>query len=519
MKNKILLFIAVLITFFSVSAKCQDAHIYYNLFNDSITYIKGGKQVKKLRIRKGQEVQLHLTEFNPFVNNIDFKMVETTDNTGSGLLGAGGMTSLMGGMLPGLGNIIPGGGEGLLGGGGIPLFDAPLLVLNDSVISIKNLFSGSRGSEQVDLANQTMKEINILINDAAAIHQQLMVYERAVQVSKLAIVNTDVLIHNTNLRPSLIKNMCQEYYDAVFQQSQQGTISINDLLSWQNLPAQYELSTARLKSKQGELGAKVALLEGLSKDLTSNPIDNEAYRQYTRTLIDTQLKARGVRDQLKDITTKAAVPSNLPSTQEMGQLQMKLAEVVSNDFTYNTTIKPTADQVSLDIKLLRNQVGGDTSGLLVKERNLKMEVRGGLKVNASAGISFGQFFEPSQRFSVNNGIIVAETEGTFTPSLTSFLHFYGYRGQKATVGGSLGIGFPLLVSGNSQSIQFFLGPSMILGSSQRIVLSTGLMGGQAQRLAKGYQVGDAFSTDLGDIPTQGKYEIGVFVGASFSLGK
>ena len=148
-----------------------------------------------------------------------------------------------------------------------------------------------------------------------------------------------------------------------------------------------------------------------------------------------------------------------------------------------------------------------------------MEVRGGLKVNASAGVSFGQFFEPSQRFSVNNGSIVGDNEGTFTPSLTSFLHFHGYRGQKATVGGTLGLGFPLMGSDDSQSVEFFVGPSLILGSSQRLVLSAGVMGGRAQRLAKGYEVGDAFDSNLGDIPTHGKYEMGLFLGASFSLGK
>lgn len=515
---------ALLIAVFSVPANCQDLHIYYNLHNDSITYMKGGNPVDKLRIRKGQEVQVHLTEFNPFTNNIDFKVEETTDDSGSGLLGAGGMTGFMGGMMPGLGNVFPGAGEGLLGGG-LPLFDEPLMVINDSVISfknIKNLFTKDRGTlqEQAERSEQAMKDIEVIMKEATAIYNQLAAYEKAVQVSRIALVNVEPYRMNPNIRPSLIKSMCQEYYDAIFLKSQNNAISLNDILTWQNLPAQYDMNVARLKSKQSELGAKVSLLESLSKDITSNQFEDEAYRQYTRNMIDVQIKARGVRDQLKDIVAKAAVPTNLPNTQEMVQLQMKLAEVISNDFTYNTTIKPSADQVNLDIKLLKIQVGADsTEPVLIKERNLKMEVRGGLKVNASAGVSFGQFFEPSQRYAVNNGVIVGDNEGTFSPSLTSFLHFHGYRGPKATIGGSLGLGFPLLSSGDSQSVEFFVGPSLILGSSQRLVLSTGLMGGRAQRLAKGYQIGDAFNTDLGDIPTHGKYEIGLFLGASFSLGK
>ena len=122
----------------SWTANGQDLHIYYNLYNDNITYVKGGKPVKNLKIRKGQEVQVHLTEFNPFTSNIDLKVEETTDDAGSGLMGAGGMSSIMGGM-PGLGGLFTG-TQGVLGqGGGLPIFDAPLMVLNDSVISFKNI--------------------------------------------------------------------------------------------------------------------------------------------------------------------------------------------------------------------------------------------------------------------------------------------------------------------------------------------------------------------------------------------
>ncbi len=390
MKNSIHFLAAVFLTaVISVAAYCQDTHIYYNLYNDSISYVKGGKPVKNLRIRKGQEVKVHLTEFNPFTSNIDLKVEETTDNAGSGLMGAGGMSGMMG--MPGFSNLFAG-GQGLAGGqGGLPLLNKPLFILNDSSISfkgLKNLFSGSRGQEQLELSNQTMKDIDAIMNDAEAIYNQLGAYEKSVQVSRIALVNVEPLRLNPNIKPSLIKRMCQEYYDAIFRNPQKEGLSLNDLLEWQRMPAQYELNLQRLKSKQSELSAKISLLEAFSKELTSNPMDNESYHKYTRDMIDFQVKARGVRDQFKDITAKAAVPSNLPSTQEMAELQVKLAEVISNDFTYHTTIQPSADQVNLDIKLLKKQLMGadSTEPVLVKERNLKMEVRGGLKVNASAGV-------------------------------------------------------------------------------------------------------------------------------------
>jgi hypothetical protein len=66
-------------------------------------------------------------------------------------------------------------------------------------------------------------------------------------------------------------------------------------------------------------------------------------------------------------------------------------------------------------------------------------------------------------------------------------------------------------------LQFFLGPSLIFGNSQRLVLSLGLMGGKVESLAKGFKVGDAFDPDNGDLPTKGKYNLGMFMGLSFNL--
>ena len=193
--------------------------------------------------------------------------------------------------------------------------------------------------------------------------------------------------------------------------------------------------------------------------------------------------------------------------------------VNGNQVCNHATIQPTADEVNLDIKLTRKKVEGDEKEPeLLKERNLRMEVRGGLKVKASAGVTFGQFFEPAQSYSVNNVAIVGDGDGAFTPSVTSFLHFHGYRGQKATVGGTFGAGIPLLGGGDGQSVEFYVGPSMMFGTNQRLVLSVGLKGGRVQRLSKGLSEGDAFDANLGDIPTKGKYEMGLFVGASFNLG-
>ncbi|MCB0684295.1 MAG: hypothetical protein KDC32_25805, partial [Saprospiraceae bacterium] len=68
-----------------------------------------------------------------------------------------------------------------------------------------------------------------------------------------------------------------------------------------------------------------------------------------------------------------------------------------------------------------------------------------------------------------------------------------------------------------QSIAFFLGPSLIMGGSQRIVLSTGVMGARVERLTNGYQVGDAFDVNTAILPTDFSYQLGYFVGLSINV--
>jgi hypothetical protein len=518
MKN-FLSYLAI-IGFWALALPCiaQRNEVYYNLFNDSITYKRDGKPVKALRLRKGDEVRIHLTEFNPFTSDVQLDIEEINEPTALELSGMAGLGGLMPEMpaLPGLESILGGKGFGL-GDGGMPVLDIPVLTFGGDTISISKLLGNSRGGADVSQANMMMAEISTIMANINGLYNEIKAVEKSAMVSQIAALNVPLLRQQPNLRPSLVQQLCREYYDAVFDKQPSEALSLNDLLAWQAIPTKYELLQQKLKSKQGELSSKTSVLEGITKAFSSLPMDNAAGQKYFRELIDFQSQSRGVRDQLKDFTANPAKLGDLPTVQEMAELQLQLAEVISNDFTYHTTLQPLADQVVLHMKLQRKGTEGEEMEV-VKERNLRLEIRGGLKVRASAGVGFGQFFEPAQSFSVSEGVIVADDEGFFTPSLVSFLHFHGYRGPKATLGGTFGAGFPLLSTGDGQSFEFYLGPSLMLGASQKLVISAGLKGGRVQRLTKGYEVGDLFDINFGDIPTAGKYELGLFFGMSFILG-
>jgi hypothetical protein len=176
------------------------------------------------------------------------------------------------------------------------------------------------------------------------------------------------------------------------------------------------------------------------------------------------------------------------------------------------------DYTSISIKLIPHDSLGKLKMLTTIEMpTLKVPVYGGLKINTSVGLTFGKFMNPQNNYFVKDSLIVAQPKGKFTPILTSFFHFYAQSRNDITLGGSFGIGLPLSSENGQQSASFFLGPSLILGKGDRIVLSAGIMGGRTEKLDRGFQVGDSFKSDIDIVPTYSAYDIGFYFGLTFNL--
>jgi hypothetical protein len=157
---------------------------------------------------------------------------------------------------------------------------------------------------------------------------------------------------------------------------------------------------------------------------------------------------------------------------------------------------------------------GDQNLKPLKLDPIHVSVYGGLKINASIGISFASYFERPQSYFVREGRIRADDLDPFTPVITSFVHFYPQGRRQVALGGTFGLGIG--IGGEGSGLQnYMLGPSLILGRGQRIVFSGGLMTGKVNRLGKGYQVGDAY--DGTELPDKSIYEMGAFFGISFNL--
>ena len=511
MKNKAMLLLLLAVIPFT-AAYLQEVHIYYNLFNDSVIYKKDGHIVKAPKLRQGDEILLHLTELNNFLYDIELDVQQET------YLENAGMPDLT--QLPGLGGFgLPpaGGGDGMTDpAGGMGLMDIPLLTLNDHSITLGSLFEKSRGP--AEQANTLMQEIYGIRNEVQVLLEEVKGLERAATVSEIAMTNLEAIKTNPALKPSTIKRLCQEYYANIFRKPTATEISLNDLLNAIGGPQKYAGFIGQLKSKQNELDQKVALLGMIAEQIMDMEMEDPEFARYSKDLVNFRRQSSIFNTTLQEAIARTGDFSGYPSTPELNQLQFSLAEVISNDFTYHSRIKVEADKVVINIKVIKKQLHDGEEEATMKTRSLFFDVKGGIKITASMGLGFGQFFTPGEEFSVRNDEIVAENAGAFSPSATTFLHFYSYSARKVSLAGSFGLGFPMLGDAGNQAIQFFAGPSLFIGTKQRMILTGGLMGGRVTRLSKGFQVGDSFDPYNGDIPTRNPYELGFFIGTSFNLG-
>ncbi len=513
-KSILTLFVASLTV---ASALGQELHIYYNLYNDEVKYEENGKPVALPNLRQGDEIVLHLTEFNNYLYTIELEVSQNIiAETSSTVNDASLMSSMMpGSMLP-----IPGftGSEdGVAGAPGV--FDIPLLTINDNAISLASLFGGRGSAALLEEMDRNSASISNILTEMGKVASKIKDMRRTALVSRMAVEYIDVLKNHPNLHPSFIKSMCSQYYEAIFRKDPSGDIELNDVLALQDDANKYSSHLSELKVLNKALGARVKTLDSQKKRFrAANVEETAAYNNYSSQLAGFLQKSKSLNHQLESAVLDSNATVHYPSPMELTNLQLQLAEVINNDFTYHSRHLVSGDNMDINIKVVKisGQANGDNE--VVKSRRLHYKAKGGLKITGSVGLNFSQYFDPAQNYSVNNGLIVGEDGGAFLPTVTSFIHFYSYSGKKVSLGGSFGIGFPLTGTNDNQSLQFFVGPSIIFGTSQRMVLNFGLTGGRVTRLARGFEVGDEFDVNLGDIPTSSPYELGLFIGASFNLG-
>lgn len=500
----------------------QDLHIFYNAYTDSVHYTMEGKPVERPVVRKGNEVILHVYNFNNYLYQLSVKSDEGQKSESQARMFDLGSLLQGGGLNPV--DLIFGGGENsaALGIPEIPVFeetsgfagDAKEVEAREALIKeLRKLESSFR---------KTQESLAVLDEDLAEMHNKI---RTALEVQEIQMHAADAiqrLRYTPMLEPRQIKALCQEYMVHIFNEKDPHKLSLSKVI--QKAGEEGEIAGLRqaYHKKLDTYAGKVELLKFNQLALQDPKFDFEEGN------LDGFLNAAGksvetAEENLSVYETNAVLMDS--ALTQIGDLDLAALTdlrttylvMMENDFSQTSRYTVTGDNLSLRVHLTPID-SVEIPGLATKHVTpIELSVYGGLKIKGGVGVSFGGFFRKPADYTVRDSIIRSSPKDVFSPYLTSFLHFYRQSRSATSLGGSFGVGIPIGGGAGLESITFFLGPSLVMGREQGIVLSAGLFGGKVNQLSGGYSVGDYFEADAGLLRTESVYRLGYFLGVSFNL--
>jgi hypothetical protein len=500
--------------------RAQDLHVYYDAFADSVYYIQNGKRIDRPVVRKGNNVVLHVNNYNNYLYNVQVKNQNSTSNIAQGmpidsdLLGSSGEFNPLGfifggdspfGGVPGL--------SGLSGGSGA----ANTAAERERQARISEI------EKQVSIFNSAMQRAEARAEEIGSIQKEVQMALEAQQIQTFAAEEMQRLRFNPHLEPRQIKELSQEYVSRIFRTADPEQIDLSAVLDktdakadFSGLKQSYEKQVALYAKDVAVMKGVNSVLEVVSGDFPESNL-GRFQKDAEKVVAVAEENLNTYQGNIEKLEAESEDVIGL-DVRELADLRINYIVTMKNDFS--KTFRQPASSDKMDLQLIFTPIDSvNISGVATKAvPPIEVKVYGGLQVNAGLGLSFGQFFNRPQSYFVRDSLIFSSDKDAFTPFLTSFVNFYPQARGETSLGGSFGVGIPLGGAGSSlEAITFFLGPSLILGRSRNIVLSGGLMGGRVSRLANGYSVGDRFEAQSDFLQTEMVYTLGYSVGLSFNL--
>lgn len=520
----------------------QDLHIYYNAFTDSLYFMQADKAVSRPVVRKGDAVVLHVENYNNYLYDLQVKTSQTGTsvvrsnplnlanllpfpdgaNPLKAIFGAGNPLGGLSGITGLLRNFIklPGDDDKgpILGWGTAPKeYDASLTAAEKERRAYRVEIE-----EHATAFNRALQKAERRAESLASLQKEMEVALDALNFQAFAAAEATRLRYNPQLEPQKIKELSKEYMVYIFGQADPRGLELSELLEMANagnklndLRRRYEERVNQYAEEAGMLqlagaafndakydfpGSNIATLREEAKSVGKAATEQlDAYRN-TNKALESQLA------QIKAMSAK-----------ELAELRTDFVLLMDNNFS--KIHRQTASGDKMDLQLTFVPVDSvHAKGATTKTiAPIEVAVIGGLQVNAGIGLGFGQFFQQPQTFFVRDSLIQASDKDAFTPYLSSYVHFHPVSRRDVALGGSVGVGIPIAGGGGFDAITFFMGPSVALGRNQRVVISGGLIGGKAPKLANGYSVGDRFEAQPELLKTESAYRLGYAVGVSFNL--
>lgn len=509
------LFFALLYSFGSF-IQAQDLHIYYNLYKDSLWYEKNGKPTKELAVKRGKQIYLHLVEYNNYIYQSE---IETTFHTTPPPGYENESNSFLGLMPTLIGSLVPGGGAGL------PMMNMPVFGSILSALSGPNALNSSRGDqEDLEAYKGLLKEME---SESIEINNQLTEINKRLKSSSLLLGDmsfVNSLSLNSNIAPSVIKELLMTYYNEALMIEEGASFNIKDIselnLKLQELP----MLQTNVASKVNQYNKKLSELRRLHNNLKNSDHGIEALYPLLKQY-DQQQNA--ISGSVAALENKVALVKNSSEVDHLGAIQkvyIKYMETINNNFSITYHTEATSKFILYELKVylrdsnVNSTLAPESSLQIFKTLKLKINTYGNFGVSTSMGIQGAAFNNTPQTYYVQNNVLTAEDADKYVPLISSMVNLSYQLKSSVTPALSLGFGVPLTNQQATDKLAFFVGPSIMIGKSQDLVISGGFMFSKVKRLSKNFQVGDEIVIGDGIIPTEGKLESGYFLGISYNLG-
>ncbi len=482
----------------------QDLHIYYDAFHETFRAMRGDKEVEEYSVRKGNQIFLHTENYNNFIYELEVlqRNKPTANKNNMGFTSLMSMLSPAGGMMPT--DIF----SGLAGG-------------TESANMFENLFPKSSGyMDGADIqVQQLMSAYDASITTIRKLEKQISYVQNNLKEIEESTRRRDQILkyvhdlkYNPNIPPVKIGELITKELKPLLPKDDNASVTTSprqeELKSLIQYGEQYRTEVKKL----AELDVQAQEIpEGTPKLKTLKTLIHNSHR-------DTKLVSDVLTSQ--EATLKKEVARDAGKEFEIQTTIRQEYEAIINN-TFSHTYRTQANDNDLELQLVfiaRDSTNRPISSGRQEIAPINITVYGGLQINASVGVNFGQFANPPQTYFVRDSFLRSENESNFIPFLTTSVHFYFQSRKNLSFGGTFGVGMALSNSENLETPTFFLGPSVIIGKSQSFTVSAGAMGGRIRRLSQGYQVGDRYSSDANVVPTKTKYELGYYVGISFNMG-
>lgn len=512
----------------------QDLHVHYDAHLDSISFLQNGKPSRPM-VRKGSMVILHVSNYNNYLYDLQLK---TTTEAGapaqrsglgmSNLRTAGGFNPLQ--LLLGTGNPLSGVSSLLRG------FSGSLSNDDESGFISSEQNKESVGKEQQESLAELKWHISQFeavwqnaekkAQDISKVQKEIESHLQILQVQAFAAKELERIRRIPQIEPRQLKELSQRYMKYIFGHENPGELGIDEIVESAGIASKLPALQQRygsLVDQYAEEAAAVSLSASVFSDPRYDFSGSNIFqlRSAASKAVKTATEnTEAYNDNLQ--TMKAGLPAVQGlSAQELANIQTEYIVLMQNDFS--KTFRHSAEEEDFQFQMVFSPLDSAAAAVVTEKtiEPVKIMVYGGLQVKPAVGLGFGGFFRQPQNYFVRDSLIFSSNRDAVTPYLTSFIHFYSKSRRETSLGGSLGVGVPL--SGNENAglldaVSFFVGPSVVLGRNQSLVLNFSLMGGKVNRLAEGFTTGDYFDGPTELLKTESVYRLGYALGVSFNLG-